>query len=45
MRLWISSKDYLMLVFCYGVMIGFVVGYGVGLLMDKWDRKIKDDRR
>lgn len=33
-----------MLVFFYGVMLGFVVGYGVGLLMDKWDKKIKNDR-
>lgn len=28
----------------YGVMIGFVLGYGVGLLMDKWDKNIKNDR-
>jgi NhaP-type Na+/H+ or K+/H+ antiporter len=41
---WISSKDNLMLIFVYGIMLGFVVGYGVGLLMDKWDRKIKNDR-
>ena len=33
-----------MLVFFYGVMLGFVVGYGVGLLMDKLDKKIKNDR-
>jgi hypothetical protein len=33
-----------MIVFTDGVMIGFVVGYGVGLLMDKWDKKIKNDR-
>jgi hypothetical protein len=41
---WISSKDNLMLIFFYGVMLGFVVGYGVGLLMDKWDKRIKSDR-
>ncbi len=34
-----------MLYFVYGVMTGFVAGYGVGLLMDKWDKKIKDGRR
>jgi NhaP-type Na+/H+ or K+/H+ antiporter len=28
--------------FLFGLMLGFVVGYGVGLLMDKWDRKIKE---
>jgi hypothetical protein len=30
--------------FTLGAMIGFVVGYGMGLLMDKWDKKIKNDR-
>jgi hypothetical protein len=33
-----------MLYFVYGTLFGFVVGYGVGLLMDKWDKKIKNDR-
>ena len=33
-----------MVLFTYGIMIGFVLGYGVGLLMDKWDKKIKNDR-
>jgi NhaP-type Na+/H+ or K+/H+ antiporter len=33
-----------MVLFIYGIMIGFVLGYGVGLLMDKWDKKIKNDR-
>jgi hypothetical protein len=33
-----------MLYFIYGAMLGFVAGYGVGLLMDKWDKKIKNDR-
>ena len=34
-----------MVMFTLGAMIGFVVGYGMGLLMDKWDKKIKNDRR
>jgi hypothetical protein len=34
-----------MLLLTYGIMIGFVLGYGVGLLMDRWDKKIKNDRR
>jgi hypothetical protein len=25
-----------------GLMLGFVLGYGVGLFIDKWDRKIKE---
>jgi hypothetical protein len=33
-----------MLLLTYGIMIGFVLGYGVGLLMDRWDKKIKNDR-
>ena len=33
-----------MIMFTLGAMIGFVVGYGMGLLMDKWDKKIKNDR-
>jgi NhaP-type Na+/H+ or K+/H+ antiporter len=33
-----------MVLFTCGIMIGFVLGYGVGLLMDKWDKKIKNDR-
>jgi hypothetical protein len=33
-----------MVLFTYGIMIGFVLGYGVGLLMDRWDKKIKNDR-
>lgn len=32
-----------MMVFFYGVMLGFAVGYGVGLLIDKWDKRIKHD--
>jgi hypothetical protein len=31
-----------MTTFLFGIMLGFVIGYGMGLLMDKWDRKIKE---
>jgi NhaP-type Na+/H+ or K+/H+ antiporter len=33
-----------MLSFLFGLMVGFLVGYGMGLLMDRWDKKIKNDR-
>jgi fructose-specific phosphotransferase system IIC component len=33
-----------MSVFLMGLLIGFVVGYGVGLLMDKWSKAIENDR-
>jgi hypothetical protein len=28
-----------------GLMIGIVIGYAMGLFADKWDKKIKNDRR
>ena len=31
--------------FILGLMIGFVVGYGVGLFIDKWDKRIKNGGR
>jgi hypothetical protein len=31
--------------FLIGLSLGFVVGYGVGLLMDKWDKRIKNNGR
>ena len=34
-----------MTAFLFGSMIGFVVGYGLGLFADKWDKRIKNDRR
>lgn len=34
-----------MTIFMMGMMIGFVAGYGVGLFIDKWDKRIKNDRR
>jgi NhaP-type Na+/H+ or K+/H+ antiporter len=33
-----------MLSFLFGLMVGFLVGYAMGLLMDRWDKKIKNDR-
>jgi NhaP-type Na+/H+ or K+/H+ antiporter len=32
-------------VFLFGVLLGFVIGYGMGLLMDRWDKKIKNGGR
>jgi NhaP-type Na+/H+ or K+/H+ antiporter len=32
-------------VFLMGLLIGFVVGYGMGLLIDKLDKRIKDGGR
>lgn len=29
----------------FGIMIGFSVGYPLGLFIDKWDNRIKNDRR
>lgn len=31
-------------VFLVGLMIGFVTGYGMGLFVDKWDKRIKNGR-
>ena len=31
-------------VFLSGLLIGFVVGYGMGLFIDRWDKRIKNDR-
>ena len=31
--------------FLMGLMIGIVIGYAMGLFADKWDKKIKNDRR
>jgi capsular polysaccharide biosynthesis protein len=30
--------------FLMGVLVGLVFGYGMGLLLDRWDKKIKNDR-
>jgi NhaP-type Na+/H+ or K+/H+ antiporter len=29
----------------FGIMLGFVIGYAVGLFIDKWDKRIKDGGR
>jgi len=34
-----------MTTFFMGLMIGIVVGYAMGIFADKWDKKIKNDRR
>jgi hypothetical protein len=34
-----------MTTFLLGVMLGFVVGYGLGLFIDKIDKGIKNGRR
>ena len=28
--------------FLIGLMVGFVIGYPVGLFLDKWDKRIKN---
>jgi NhaP-type Na+/H+ or K+/H+ antiporter len=33
-----------MLSFLFGVMLGFLFGYAMGLFIDRWDKKIKNDR-
>jgi len=33
-----------MTVFLFGLMAGFVIGYALGLFVDKWDKKIKNGR-
>ena len=42
--LWISSKDVVMTMFLMGLLVGLVVGYGMGLFADKWDKRIKNGR-
>ncbi len=34
-----------MTAFLIGLMIGFVIGYPMGLLLDKWDKRIKNGGR
>jgi hypothetical protein len=31
-------------IFLMGFIIGLVFGYGMGLLADRWDKRIKNDR-
>jgi len=33
-----------MTLFLFGSMLGFVIGYGLGLFIDKLDKDIKNDR-
>jgi uncharacterized membrane protein YeiB len=32
-------------IFLLGTMFGFVFGYGMGLFIDKLDKRVKNDRR
>lgn len=34
-----------MTTFLFGLMIGFVIGYGMGLFIDKLDKRIKNGGR
>jgi gas vesicle protein len=34
-----------MTMFLFGLMLGFVIGYAVGLFIDKWDKRIKNGGR
>jgi|GEM_PF-1374255 capsular polysaccharide biosynthesis protein len=33
-----------MTMFFMGLLVGLVVGYGLGLFIDKWDKRIKNGR-
>jgi NhaP-type Na+/H+ or K+/H+ antiporter len=33
-----------MIAFSMGILIGFIIGYGMGLFIDKWDKRIKNGR-
>jgi len=32
-------------IFLLGLMVGFTLGYPIGLFIDKWDKRIKDGGR
>jgi hypothetical protein len=34
-----------MISFLFGICLGFVIGYAMGLFIDKWDKRIKNARR
>ncbi len=34
-----------MTIFLLGLMVGFTLGYPIGLFIDKWDKRIKDGGR
>ena len=34
-----------MISFLFGLLIGFCLGYPMGLFIDKWDKDIKNDAR
>jgi len=33
-----------MTTFLFGLMIGFTIGYALGLFIDAWDKRIKNER-
>ena len=43
--LWNCSKDAVLTLFLMGFLVGIVLGYGMGLLADKWDKRIKNGGR
>jgi NhaP-type Na+/H+ or K+/H+ antiporter len=34
-----------MTAFLFGILLGFSIGYAVGLFIDKWDKRIKNGGR
>ena len=43
--LWNCSEDDVMTLFLMGLLVGIVFGYAMGLLADKWDKRIKNGGR
>ncbi len=44
-RLWNCAEVYLMDLFILGILIGFALGYPLGLFIDKLDKRIKNGGR
>jgi NhaP-type Na+/H+ or K+/H+ antiporter len=42
---WNGSEVYIMTMFLFGLAIGLVIGYGLGLFIDDLDKRIKNGRR
>lgn len=41
----ISPEVHLMISFIFGICLGFMVGYGLGLFIDRLDKRIKNGGR